>query len=99
MASAILTPPRRTAASAPARKVRLNLELPESLKRQLDDLVTGNKDHEAMVHQLEQLYDSDDGFDNEGRNHPSMSGPIDGNELPSGEELAAELEQFLRDQG
>jgi hypothetical protein len=68
-------------------------------RSRLDDLVTGNKDHEAMVHQLEQLYDSDDGFDNEGRNHPSMSGPIDGNELPSGDELAAELEQFLRDQG
>lgn len=43
MASAILTPPRRTAASAPARKVRLNLELPENLKRQLDDLVTSTQ--------------------------------------------------------
>ncbi len=40
MPTATITPPRRTAASAPARKVRLNLELPESLKKQLDTLVT-----------------------------------------------------------
>lgn len=40
MPSATLAPPRR---SAPARKVRLNLELPESLKRQLDDLVAGTQ--------------------------------------------------------
>ncbi len=68
-------------------------------RSRLDDLVAGNKEHEAMVHQLEQLYDADDPFDGDVRHHPSMGGPIDGNELPSGEELAAELEQFLRDQG
>lgn len=43
MPTATLTPPRRTAASIPARKVRLNLELPESLKRQLDDLVANTQ--------------------------------------------------------
>ena len=59
--------------------------------RRLDALVAGNDEHAKMLEQLEQLYDaSGDGvpFQDGG---PSL-------ELRSGDELAAELEEFLRDQ-
>lgn len=48
----------------------------------IDELVSGNEEHAAMVHALEVQADAT----------PS---PAD---LPSGDELAAELERFLRDQ-
>lgn len=57
----------------------------------LDALVAGNDEHAKMLEQLEQLYDAGD--DAHG---PSVGGPSI--ELLSGDELAAELEQFLRDQ-
>jgi hypothetical protein len=62
-------------------------------RRQLDELVAGNPEHVAMVHQLEAAYDAEaDGF--------GMPGTLtSGGDLPSGDELAAELERFLRDQG
>ncbi|MEO6653165.1 MAG: PAC2 family protein [Ilumatobacteraceae bacterium] len=59
--------------------------------RHLDAMVSGNADHAKMIEQLEQLYDaSDDSVD-----------VIDGGptlELRSGDELAEELEQYLREQ-
>jgi hypothetical protein len=59
--------------------------------RRLDALVAGNDDHAKMIGQLEQLYDaSDDEVPVEGVG-PSL-------EMRSGDELAAELERYLRDQ-
>jgi len=59
--------------------------------RRLDAMISGNDEHAKMIEQLEQIYDaSDDTF-----------GVIDGGpslEMRSGDELAEELEQFLRDQ-
>jgi len=54
----------------------------------LDALVAGNDEHTAMVRQLEQAYDAvaDQG-------HSAGQPPV-----PSGEQLAAEFERFLRDQ-
>lgn len=59
--------------------------------RRLDSMISGNDEHASMIRQLEQIYDaSEDGVD-----------VIDGGptlEMRSGDELAEELEQFLRDQ-
>ena len=57
----------------------------------LDKLVADNPEHAEMLTRLEELYDSagDPSAQNAG-------GPV--LELRSGDELAAELEQFLRDQ-
>lgn len=52
-------------------------------RQRLDSLVTNNDEHVAMVRQLEGQYDNAD----------DISGP-----LPSADDLAAEVEQFLRDQ-
>ncbi|HKY15702.1 MAG TPA: PAC2 family protein [Microthrixaceae bacterium] len=52
----------------------------------LDQLISGNPQHQAMITQLEEIYDATDlggGF-----------GP-----LPTGDELAAELQAFLREHG
>ena len=57
--------------------------------RRLDSLVAANDEHQAMIAQLEELYDSSDG-DQEGQ-PPSL-------EIRSGDELAAEVEEFLRRQ-
>ena len=59
--------------------------------RRLDHLVAGNDEHTRMIGQLEQLYDAGDDAHGSGAGGPSI-------ELLSGDELAAELEQFLRDQ-
>ena len=59
--------------------------------RRLDGMVSGNEEHASMIRQLEQIYDaSDDSVD-----------VIDGGptlEMRSGDELAEEFQQFLRDQ-
>ncbi|MEO7555224.1 MAG: PAC2 family protein [Acidimicrobiales bacterium] len=60
-----------------------------STRRRLDSLVADNHDHLAMVQQLEASFDAEQ--------HPSAYG-LGVGPLPSGDELAAELEQFLRDQ-
>ncbi len=61
-------------------------------RAQLDQLVSANADHVAMLRQLEELYDAEQS--------PPRGGPgIVPADLPSGDELAAELERFLRDQG
>jgi hypothetical protein len=59
--------------------------------RRLDALVAGNDEHAKMIEQLEQLYDAGDDAHGPGTGGPSI-------ELLSGDELAAELEEFLRDQ-
>lgn len=52
----------------------------------LDDLVAGNPQHIAMLRQLEEASDA--------------TGPVDElGPLPSGDEIANELEKFLREQG
>ncbi len=57
----------------------------------LNGMIDGNDEHMAMLHQLEQIYDaSADGVD--------VTMPAPSLELRSGDELAAELEQFLKDQ-
>ena len=55
----------------------------EEARQRVDDLVTNNPDHTSMVEQLEAAADEVEGVS------------LD-DELPSGDELAAELERFLR---
>jgi proteasome assembly chaperone (PAC2) family protein len=55
----------------------------EEARQRVDDLITNNPDHTTMVAQLEEAADEVEGV--------SLS-----DELPSGDELAAELEKFLR---
>lgn len=62
----------------------------ESARHQVDELISGNADHVEMVHRLEAAVDSDEGG----------PGPFGiGDRVPSGDEIAAELEQFLRGEG
>ena len=58
--------------------------------QRINVLVGGNDEHEAMVKQLESLYDQA-----EQQTH-DLDRAI--SEMPSGDELAAEFEQFLREQ-
>ncbi len=59
--------------------------------RRLDAMIAGNEEHATMIQQLEQIYDAgDDDIDVTGAG-PSL-------EMLSGDELAAEVEEFLRDQ-
>ena len=55
-------------------------------RQRLDQLVAGNDEHGAMVTQLEELYDSQ---------QTDLLGTAG---IPTGDELAAEFERFLRDQ-
>lgn len=68
-------------------------ELPDraaATRGRLDELIGQNPEHQAMLHELEAAYERlDDGGD----------APLGGSPLPTGDELAAELERFLRDQG
>lgn len=57
-------------------------------RSKLDTLVAGNDEHTAMVRQLEQAYDAV-----AEQSQSSGQPPV-----PSGEQLAAEFERFLRDQ-
>lgn len=62
-------------------------------RERLDQLVEGNDEHQAMVAQFERLYDAAD-------QHPPAGRPLEGElELRSGDEIAGEIERFLRDQG
>ena len=60
----------------------------ERTKTQIDELIANSDEHTAMVAQLESQADATE----------SQSG-IDVSSLPSGDEIAAELERFLRGQG
>jgi hypothetical protein len=59
-----------------------------ALRARVDELVAGNPEHAEMVRALEGNHDRELGDD----------GPPTGS-LPSGDELAAEIERFLREQG
>ena len=62
-------------------------------RERLDQLVAGNEEHEAMIAQFERLYDASE-------QPGASSAPADGGlELRSGDEIAGEIERFLRDQG
>jgi hypothetical protein len=62
-------------------------------RERLDQLVDGNEEHKAMVAQFERLYDASEQQD-------PVTPPAEGGlELRSGDEIAAEVERFLRDQG
>ena len=63
--------------------------------RRLDALIAGNDEHQSMLSQLEQLYDAGPDVD-ESADDGTPAGPS--LEYRSGDELAAELEQYLRDQ-
>lgn len=58
-------------------------------RARIDQLVSGNDEHAAMVGQLEAAYDA----------FAAETGSVGPGEIPSGDELAAEFERFLRDQG
>jgi hypothetical protein len=63
-------------------------------RQRLDQLVEANTEHQDMVHQFERMYDAAEevaGADD--------TSPTGGLEMRSGEELAAEVERFLREQG
>ena len=62
--------------------------------QQIDALVRNNPDHVEMVRKLEQQIDSEDTM--RGATSPTLARDLEN--LPSGDELAAELEKFLRDQ-
>ena len=64
----------------------------EQQRRRIDQLVAGNDEHVAMVHQLESRYDQ------AAEQAEAVAGSLAG-DLPSGDDLAAEFERFLRDQG
>jgi predicted ATP-grasp superfamily ATP-dependent carboligase len=60
----------------------------ETTFNQIEQLIAGSDEHSAMIRQLERQHDAEEG-------PPATDlGP-----LPSGDELAAELERFLRGQG
>jgi hypothetical protein len=57
-------------------------------RAQIDTLIENSDEHRAMVHELETQLDAAEG----------AAGP-DLRRIPSGDEIAAELERFLRGQG
>jgi predicted ATP-grasp superfamily ATP-dependent carboligase len=59
----------------------------EATRNRLDELIAQNPEHVAMLHQLETAYE-------EAETPRSFAAE----DLPTGDELVAELEQFLRDQ-
>jgi hypothetical protein len=54
-------------------------------ERQIAELISGSDEHTAMVRQLEEQHDQE---------MPTGLGNL--SDLPSGDEIAAELERFLR---
>ena len=61
--------------------------------RRLDSLVAANSEHQSMIQQLEELYDSadDEAAHTDVRSQPTL-------EIRSADELAAEVEEYLRGQ-
>jgi hypothetical protein len=61
-------------------------------RNRIDAAMATNDEHLAMLHEMERRYDESQG--------PPDPGPVpDPADLPSADELAAEVERFLRDQG
>jgi predicted ATP-grasp superfamily ATP-dependent carboligase len=58
-------------------------------RARLDELIAQNPEHAAMLRQLELAWEQAE---------PVMETPFAASDLPSGDELMAELEEFLRDQ-
>jgi proteasome assembly chaperone (PAC2) family protein len=56
-------------------------------RERIDELVGANPEHLAMVHRLEQVWDTEE------------SGATTDLPIPSGDEIALEIERFLREQG
>jgi proteasome assembly chaperone (PAC2) family protein len=56
----------------------------DSSRRQVDELIADNQEHQAMVRKLEENIDASEG------------NAMGVDEVPSGDEIAAELEEFLR---
>ena len=56
----------------------------DSSRRQVDQLIADNEEHQTMVRKLEENIDASEG------------NPMGVEEVPSGDEIAAELEKFLR---
>jgi len=65
-----------------------------AMRQRIDELVSQNPQHLAMIRQLEAAYDSSV----EALGEQAQAGPMTG-PLPSGDELAEELQRFLREQG
>ena len=63
------------------------VEASEAQRLRIDELVANNPENVGMVRQLEAQWDTE------------VSRMTPGGNLPSGDQLAAELERFLRDQG
>ena len=59
----------------------------EATRARLDELIAQNPEHGTMLHQLEVAWDSS-----------GVEQPMSMGDIPSGDELVAELEEFLRDQ-
>ena len=76
-----------------------NLSLPlgdlpgraDATRARLDELIANNPEHQAMLRQLEASHEEAMG------DQPGPQ-PLQAADLPTGDELAAELERFLRDQ-
>lgn len=60
----------------------------EVSRRRIDELISQSVEHQTMVHALERQADEE-----------PEAGGLDATDLPSGEEIAAELERFLRGEG
>ena len=61
----------------------------EASRRQVDELIAGNPEHGEMVRRLESSIDAEEG---------NLFG-LPEDDVPSGDEIAAELERFLRGEG
>ncbi len=71
-------------------------------RERLDELVAANEEHGAMVRQLESMYDTAPDQTETSFGHvdaSSSSSPLTASQIPTADELGAEFEQFLRDQG
>jgi proteasome assembly chaperone (PAC2) family protein len=69
----------------------------QAMRQRIDQLVGANDEHQAMVTQMESLYDASAG--EAGGAMPGTLGGFGSADLPSADELAAEVELFLREQG
>jgi len=78
-------------------------ELQEEARRhqdRLDELVSNNPEHLAVLRQLESAYDEGETQQGTGLAGPEAGRPpLTSGDLPTGDELAAELERYLREQG
>jgi hypothetical protein len=66
-------------------------------RQRVDALVANNEEHQAMIRQLEAVYDSS-GQQSPMSTRGDTSPPMSAGPIPTGDELAAEFEQYLRDQ-